>query len=137
MSDFRNALTLRNLLFADATTCAAMGLLLTVGAETISPITDIPAALLSAAGWSLFPIAAFMVAVAVRPLLNMAGAWLVIIGNWGWVAGSLLLLSGLWFSPNVVGIAFISAQAFAVAVLALLEHRALYGERAVNQARRV
>jgi hypothetical protein len=118
-------LSLRNLLLADAATCAAMGLALVLGATALAGLTGLPAALLSYAGLGLLPIAAVMLLVALHPALLPAGAWVVIAGNAAWVIASLALLVTGWVAPNTLGIAFVVVQALAVAVLAKLEHGAL------------
>lgn len=118
-------LSLRNLLLADAATCAAMGLALASGAAPLAALTGLPAALLSYAGLALLPIAAVMLLVALRPALQPAGTWLVIAGNAAWVAASLALLLSGWVAPTATGTAFVVVQALAVAVLAKLEHGAL------------
>lgn len=115
--------SLRALLLIDAATCAAMGLALDFGAGPIAAVTGFPETLLIFAGLALLPIAAFMALVAWRPL--PAGAWLVILGNLAWIAGSLLLLLSGWVSPNALGVTFVVAQALAVAILAELEYLAL------------
>lgn len=117
--------SLRSLLLLDAATCAAMGLALDLGARPIAALTGLPEALLLYAGFSLFPIAAFMALVALRPTLQPAGAWLVIAGNAAWVLGSLALPVSGWVVPNGLGVAFVLLQAAAVAGLALLELAAL------------
>lgn len=119
-----NPLSLRKLLLLDAATCIAMGLLLMVASAFIASVTAIPATLLVYAGVALVPIAAFMVAVALRPF-NSIAVWAVIIGNLMWVAASLWLLLGGLILPNTLGNIFISAQAIAVAALAILEYVAL------------
>jgi len=121
----RSLTSLRNLLLADAATCAAMGLALDLGAAPLATLTGLPAALLSYAGLSLFPIAAVMLLAALRPALQSLGAPLVIAGNAAWVAASLLLLVSGWAAPNGLGIAVVLTQALAVAVLAWLELAAL------------
>jgi hypothetical protein len=75
---------------------------------------------LRGAGASLFPIALFMALVAMRRPIPVAGVWLVIAGNVGWVLGSLVLLGG-GAAFNALGAAFIGVQALAVAALAALE----------------
>ncbi len=110
---------LRTVLLVDAVTCVATGALMTVGAELVSRLTQIPQGLLMAAGLSLFPIAAFIAFVATRRPLLRTGVWLVIIGNIGWVLGSVLALVAI--APNGHGYAFIITQAVAVAILAELE----------------
>ena len=123
MSTSRNSYPLRTLLLVDAATCVVMGAVLISGSALIATLTAIPSALLLYAGFVLFPIAAFMAAVASQAW--RAGVWLVIAGNVMWVAGSLWLMVGGWIAPNVLGYAFIAAQALAVALLAALEHVAL------------
>jgi hypothetical protein len=54
------------------------------------------------------------------------GSWLAILGNAGWVAGSVLVL--VLFSPTALGYAFVIAQAVVVAFLAELEY---YGLRRI------
>ncbi len=125
MTAIRSPLTLKPLLLADAATCSAMGIVLTAGSGLIGQATRIPPALLFYAGAILFPIAAFMAVVALCRPIPRPAAWLVVAGNAGWVAGSVLLLLAGWIAPNGLGVAFVAAQALAVALLAALEHNAL------------
>jgi hypothetical protein len=115
-------LSLRNILLLDASTCAAMGTLLTTASVWISSLMQIPAALLFCAGLSLFPIAAFMALVATRRAIPVAGVRLIVAGNAAWVAGSMVLLGSGWIAPNALGCGFVLLQATAVAILAWLEH---------------
>ena len=117
---------LRRVLMVDAATCVATGLLMTLFATPLATLLELPAALLAYAGAALFPIAVFMGWLAVRDDVSRAGTWLVILGNAGWVAGSVLVL--LLFSPTAVGYAFVIAQAVVVAFLAELE---VYGLRRI------
>jgi len=110
---------LRRVLFADAATCAAMGALLTLDAAALAPLFALPAALLTYAGASLFPIAAFILWVATRTAIPPTGVWLVILGNAGWVAGSAVLLV---MGPTLIGAGFVVVQALGTAVLAALEY---------------
>jgi hypothetical protein len=112
---------LRNVLLVDAATCVVSGLLMTIAARPVADLTGLPAGLLGSAGLSLFPIAAFIAFVATRQPAWPIGVWRVILGNIGWAVGCLGLLLGAFASPTAVGIAFVSAQAIAVAVLAELE----------------
>lgn len=125
MSTTRSFLSLRNILYADAATCAAMGALLVAGSSYIAGLTQLPSGLLFYAGSLLFPIAVFMAVIASRPVIPLIAVWLIIGGNVLWVAVSFGLLIGAWIDPNIIGFAFITAQALAVAVLAKLEHGAL------------
>jgi hypothetical protein len=110
---------LRRVILVDAATCVATGLLLALGAGALTPLLELPGALLRYSGLSLFPIAAFMVWVATRESLPRPGVWLIIAGNILWVAGSVLVLAVI--SPRTLGYAFVIAQAAAVALLAELE----------------
>lgn len=112
---------LRTVLLADAATCVATGLLMSAGAGIIAGLTQIPSGLLVSAGLSLFPIALFIAIVAMRPGTWPLGVWIVILGNVGWVAGSLWLLLAGTISPNGIGYVFVIAQALVVAGLAELE----------------
>jgi len=110
---------LSRILLLDAATCLMMGLALTLAAGTIGGVTGLPAGLLRAAGAVLFPVAAFMALVAYRGTGNAAAVRLAILGNAGWVVASLLVLAVT--TPTAFGIAFVLAQAVAVAGLAWLE----------------
>jgi hypothetical protein len=110
---------LRAVLIADAATCVATGTLMSLGATALAGLTRLPETLLFGAGLSLFPIAAFIGLVASRP--SAAGVWIVILGNAGWVVGSLLVLAPGGIAPNALGTAFVIVQAIAVAALAELE----------------
>ena len=118
-------LSLRGLLGLDAVTCLAMGCLLLVAASLLAPPLGLPQDLLFYAGLVLLPIATFMLAVAVPPAPPAAGVFVVVAGNWLWVAASIALpLFGL-VSPTGLGYAFLGVQAVAVTVLALAEQRAM------------
>jgi len=112
---------LRAVLLADALTCLAMGLVLTLAATQLASLTGIPPALLLFAGAALLPVASFMAFVALRALGAGWAVRLVIAGNVAWIAASVALLVGGWIGPNVYGQAFISAQALVVAILTVLE----------------
>lgn len=125
MSPINHPDFLRTVLKIDAVTCVATGLLMTAGAPIVSGLTQIPSGLLMAAGASLFPVAAFIAFAATRVPGWSVGVWLVILGNVGWVLGSLWLLSGGAIKPNTLGVIFVLLQAGAVAVLAALEYQGL------------
>jgi hypothetical protein len=111
---------LRRALLVDAATCVGTGALLALGSAPLAGLLGLPAPLLFWAGLSLFPCAAVMAWVALRTPLPRPGAWLVILGNAAWVAGSLAVLA--LFSPTALGWAFVIAQAVVVAALAELEY---------------
>ena len=114
---------LRRVLCVDAATCLATGALMSLDAAPLSTLLGLPAALLFVSGLALFPIAAFMLWVATRHDIPRPGAWLVICGNAGWIAGSAIVL--LANDPTGLGYAFVIAQAIVVALLAELEYTGL------------
>lgn len=116
-------LFLRRVLWVDAATCLAMGALLVLFSSPLASLLGLPAPLLTWAGAALFLVAAFMGWVAFRDGLAIAGAWAVIIGNVGWMTGSMLVL--FVYSPTGLGIAFVIVQALAVALLAAGEYAAV------------
>lgn len=118
-------LSLNALLAIDATTCAAMGALLMVAAGPVAALTALPAPFLFWAGAILLPIAAFMALSARGRPVSRAATALIVLGNIGWVAASLLLPAMAWVSPNILGWIFLAAQAAVVAVLATLEAQAV------------
>jgi hypothetical protein len=111
----------RTVLLADAATCVATGLLMTGGSSIVAGLTHLPANLLTSAGLSLFPIAAFIAFAATRTLTWPLGVWAVIVGNIGWVVGSVWLLFSGTIAPNGLGHVFVITQALAVAILVQLE----------------
>jgi hypothetical protein len=126
---------LRTVLLTDAATCAASGLLMTLAAEPLARLTGIPGGLPLSAGLSLFPIAAFIAAVALRVPTWSAGVWLVVLGNVSWVLGSVWMLIGNVFTPNAMGYAFVIGQAAIVALLAQLEVIGLWRTPAAGECR--
>lgn len=112
---------LRNLLLLDAATCAVMGAGLSVGAEPVSELTGLPVRFLFFVGLALLPCALVMLLAAVVVGFRRLGSWVVFMGNFAWVIGSVLLPLADWVSPNGAGISFIYIQALAVLILVLLE----------------
>lgn len=108
---------LRRLLLLDAGTCVATGALLTVGAGPLAALLRMPAGLLVEAGIFLFVFALF-VFWAARQAGRAVPAEIVIALNIAWVVASLALIAGPWIEPSALGVAFIAAQAAAVALLA-------------------
>lgn len=116
--------SLHTLLRLDAFTCAMMGSLLVLAPEPAAALTRIPVSLLFWAGLVLFPVAAFMLALSLKPHVPAWGAFAVIAGNWLWVLASLLLpLLGI-ILPNALGWLFLLGQAVVVAGFAGFEQRA-------------
>ncbi|HEV7327151.1 MAG TPA: hypothetical protein VGN91_18985 [Bosea sp. (in: a-proteobacteria)] len=112
---------LRNALALDAAACAATGLLLSVGAGALSGLLGFPAEFLRGAGVVLLPCAAALAFFASRVRLPRLAVYAVIGINILWVADSVLILVAGWFTPSTLGIAFVLAQAVAVALITELE----------------
>lgn len=125
---------LRQSLVADALISGATGLLMLLGAGVLDDLLAIPAALMRGAGLSLLPFAAALLHLARREQLPPPAIGAVIAINVAWVAASLLLLVSGWIAPNGLGIAFVVAQAVAVAVFAEVQYLGLRRSRAAALA---
>ena len=123
-----STLFLRRILALDSLSCAAMGLLMALGAAALAPLFGLPEPLVRTAGLLLLPLAAFILWLASRPAPPPALVWAVILGNAGWTAESLFVLGQ--HQPTALGTAFVAAQAAAVLGLAALEYLGLRKARA-------
>ncbi|MDH4985755.1 hypothetical protein QEZ47_09415 [Aminobacter anthyllidis] len=112
---------LRNVLHADALISGAAGLLMMLGAPLLSPLLELPAELLFWAGLALVPFVAMLVVIARRPSVSKLVMVDIIAINALWVIGSFALLVSGTIQPNLLGIAFVAAQALTVAVFAELQ----------------
>lgn len=112
---------LRNVLNIDALVSGAAALGMIIGARFIAPLTGLPSNLLVGAGLVLAPWVALLVVLARRQTLSRLTMIDVIAVNALWVAASFGLLASGYIAPNWLGIAFVSAQALAVAILAELQ----------------
>lgn len=124
MDPATNALSLRTVLRADAVTCLAMGALLALATGLVARLTGLSPDLVRGAGVLLVPIGLFMAVTAQQPAGSSLAAWLIVIGNAGWVAASAAVaLTASALTP--FGAFFIWGQAAIVALFAFLEWRAL------------
>lgn len=123
-ANFISSLSLRTLLAVDAATCVLMGAALSAAPQALGDALGLPPAFVGWAGLLLFPCALLMLATALPRATPPALAWLVVIGNAAWVIASVLVAT-LVFTPTALGVAFVLAQALAVALIAALEYRAL------------
>lgn len=121
MQSFPNSTFLRRVLFADAATCLAAGLLMTLGAAPLERFFGLPTELSRYAGVGLLPFAAFLLYLATRESLARPVVWAVILLNVLWTLDSVLLLVSGWITPTEAGYAFVVAQALGVAMFAALE----------------
>lgn len=122
---------LRTILKLDAASCLAMGAILVPGAAALAEPLGMPSELLLAAGAMLIPLCLFISWLGTRHSGPAALVWLVILGNVGWTAASLLLAANL---PGIsaAGSAVTIAQGLVVLLLAMLEWRGLRGSETVR-----
>lgn len=122
---------LRNTLIADAATGAAAAMLTIFGARFLAPLLALPEGLLFWAGVALLPFVAALAAAARRPSLPRWWLREIVLANALWVAASFgIMLAGL-VEPNMLGVAFVTAQALAVALFAALQAAALRSAQSV------
>jgi len=113
---------LRNVLLLDALASGATAIVLLGGAHMLSPLLEIPQSLLFWSGAALVPFVLMVLAVSRRQTVSRTMLVEIIAINVLWVVASFgLLVSGV-VSPNLLGIAFVCAQAIAVALFAELQY---------------
>ena len=120
MSVFASPRFLRNVLWADAFSGAASSALHLAAAGVLSSLLGISTGLLWASGVALVVYVALAAYLATCEPIPRGAVWLLIVGNWAWALGCVvLLLSGAATTP--LGQAYLVMQAVAVAALAELE----------------
>jgi hypothetical protein len=119
---------LRLALKLDAVASGALGVLILLAAGTMVGdgrpfvfLLGTPLALLVPAGLFLVAYAAFVWTVGTRGRTNRTAAWSVVAVNVLWVLASVALLVAGWFPLTALGVAFVLAQAAAVALFAALQ----------------
>lgn len=112
---------LRRAILADAAISGATALLLIAAGGLLADLLALPPALLRGAGLFLIPYVAFVAFVGTRDTVARPAVWAIVAANAAWAAASVLLLFSGWIAPNALGIAFILAQAAAVALLGELQ----------------
>ena len=112
---------MRNALRLDAVVSGAAALLLLGGATPLAPLTGLPAGLLFWSGVVLVPFVAALVVVARRETAPRLVLVDIVALNALWVAASFGLLASGLVQPTLLGIAFVVAQALAVALFAVLQ----------------
>lgn len=122
---FPAALTVRQALALDAAASGALGLLRLVGAGLLEGWLGVPAAWLRAAAAVLGPWGLIVGWLASRPAPARGAVWAVIGLNIVWAIESVLILMTGWITATGLGVAFVLAQAAAVAVFAELQFLAL------------
>ncbi len=122
MTFFKHPMFLRRILEADALISGATGLLMVAGAGGLEAMLGVPEALLRYAGVALFPFSAAVLYLARRDTPPREGVWAVVASNGAWVAASIALLFSDLVVPTLLGYAFISVQALAVAAFAEMQY---------------
>lgn len=112
---------LRRVLALDAVLSAVMGVVMVLAVAPLSSLLGLPASLLTWAGLSLLPFAAFVGWLASRELPPRAGVWAVVACNALWALDSLVLLAAGGLEPTLLGKVFVVFQALVVALLAELQ----------------
>jgi hypothetical protein len=112
---------LRQVLWADAASGAATGLLHLSAGATLAALLGLPATLITGSGLLLLAYVALAGWLATQDPLPRTAAWVLVAGNWAWVAACLVLLFGGSLAPTLAGQVYLAVQAFAVAVLAELQ----------------
>ncbi|MBS3650772.1 hypothetical protein KEU06_19355 [Pseudaminobacter sp. 19-2017] len=116
---------LRNALLLDAAVSGTAALLMIAGAPLLAQLLQLPETLLVWAGIVLVPWVALLFALFRRPTISRILLIDVIGVNALWAAASIGLLFTGWVSPNMLGYAFVVAQAAAVALFAELQFIAM------------
>jgi len=116
---------LRRALLLDAAASGALGAAMALSASPLGDWFDLPSGLLRWAGIALVPFAALLAALGTRERVARPAVLAVVAVNLLWVAGSLLVLLSGWVEPTALGVAFVVAQALAVAVFTGLQELGL------------
>lgn len=129
MTTANTPLFLRRVLGLDAVASGATGLLLAFGSGPLQDLLGLNAAVTQPAGLFLVAWALGVAALAlqVRPSRPLVMA--VIAVNALWAVESVMTLMLGWLQPNMLGVAFVIAQAAVVAGFAALQAFAVRGVR--------
>ena len=116
---------LRYVLWADALSCLACGLLQVVFTGTLQHWLGLPAAMLMATGQFLLIYGAAVAVLATRVRTPSAIIWMLIAGNSIWALACFAVLISDRVAMTLLGDVYAIIQAFAVAALAQLQYLGL------------
>ena len=116
------SLFLRRAILADAIFSGASATLLSLGAGPLAPLLNLPEPLLRETGLFLIAYAALVGWLATRQAMPKALVMIVIAGNTARTLASIALLFSGAVTPNLLGGAFVVAQAIVVGALAELQY---------------
>lgn len=116
-----NSISARHAVLADAAASGAMAALFLAGSGIVAQLTGLPAGFLFWVGVAFLPwvVALVLIGRAEPPAAGAVEA--VIAGNALWVVASIAVVVFGVFDINALGVAFVVAQAVAVAILAELQ----------------
>ena len=107
-------------LWADAASCLASGVLQLAAAPMLARLLGLSQGLLVQTGWVLVAVAAFAAFLARSRPVPRVGVYLLVAGNVAWVLGCIeLAFTGA--AQTGLGVAYLLFQAIAVAAIAALE----------------
>jgi hypothetical protein len=112
---------LRLALKLDAVASGGLGVLVALTAPMLQDLLGFPAWLLAPLGLVLVPYAAGVWLTGTRARVNRTAAWAVVGLNALWVVDSLAVAAAGWLPLTPLGVAFVLAQAAAVAFFAGLQ----------------
>jgi hypothetical protein len=116
---------LRFVLWADAISCLACGVLqLTLG-DPLNQLFSLPAGLLVDTGVFLLVYGAAVAALAMPARVPGAIVWVLIVGNIGWGVAAVGILVTGDVHPTLLGKAYVVVQALTVLILADLQYFAV------------
>jgi hypothetical protein len=119
------SLFLRRAIQGDAIITGAMALLLVSAAGLLGPLLNLPVSFLREVGIFLIVYAALVGFLGTRAMMPRLAVWAVIAANAIWTIDSIALLFTDWVQPNLLGQAFVAAQALSVGVIAELQYMGL------------
>lgn len=121
MSVFASPRFLRNVMLADAASCAGTGALQVLFAPALAELLRIPAPLLLGTGVFLIVYAAAATFVGTRQPVARGWVALFAAGNVAWAVCCIALLAGGALAPTALGMAWVAAQVVVVLLLADLQ----------------
>lgn len=114
-----NSISARQAVLADAAASGAMAALFIAASGPVAQLTGLPAGFLFWVGIAFLPWVAALVLIGRSGAAS--GVEAVIAGNALWVVASIAVIPLGIFDLNALGVAFVIAQAVAVAILAELQ----------------
>lgn len=112
---------LRRVLWLDAGTGLATGLLQLLASDFLEKWLGLPAQLLIGSGWLMLGCVAGIGMIATQATIPRGPVMALIVVNLLWVLACLTLLLGAWVAPTMLGKIFIATQAVTVGLLLELQ----------------